>query len=168
MKSLKYLLTFALILMGTAYSQENEEVIVINEVIAGQIDYDGMAKQIWHKGFDADPASFIRTSVNNLEIFDRKSGLTYNFLKASSLSEAKEACGKIKHRLASFTEMERLHSISSQPDIAKLISMKSKPHMVFGFNDDEYDYFKMNVKTGEVEFFQRPHDIGISPVVCVK
>lgn len=168
MKSLKYLLTFALILMGTAYSQEDEEVIVINEVIAGQINYESLAKQIWNKGFDADPASFIRTSVNNLEVFDRKSGLTYNFLKASTLSEAKEACRKIQHRLASFTELERLHTISDRPEIAKLISMKNSPEMVFGFNDDEHDYFKMNVSTGEVEFFKRPRNIGVSPVVCVK
>lgn len=167
MKSLKYLLTFALIIMSSAYAQD-EEVIVINEVIAGQINYEGMAKQIWNKGFDADPASFIRTSINNLEIFDRKSGLTYNFLKASSLQEAKAACRKINHRLASFTEIERLHSISDVPEISKLISMKSASEMVFGFNDDEYDYFKMNVKTGEVEFFKRPQHIGLSPAVCVK
>ena len=168
MKSLKLLLTLALISMSSVYAQDNEEVVVINEVIAGQINYDKMAKEIWPKGFDADPASFIRTSINNLEIFDRKSGLTYNFLKASSLNEAKKACRKINHRLASFTELERLHAISSVPEISKLISMKNASEMIFGFNDDEHDYFKMNVKTSEVEFFKRPQDIGISPVVCVK
>lgn len=170
MKLVYFLLTLSFVIMGlTGFAQaQSEEVILIKEVLAHQVQYEKIQKDIWDKGFDADPASFIRSSVNNIEIFDRRSGLTYNFLRARTLTEAKSACQKIKHRLASFTEIERLHSISHVDEISKLITIPGQESLIFGFNDDEYDYFKMNVKTLETEFFKRPAYKQESPVVCVK
>lgn len=167
-----FLLAVAFLTVNASYAPRAQahggELILFLPVIVSYNAADAawVSARIMHKGFAVDVASSLLSSVAD-NLIDKRNDLRYHFTSATNLADAKALCEKIDFRLASPEEVARLYDIRHVDRFERMITTSEARGSVLGFFDGEKDYFKLNVKTGELETYDRPSEAGLSPVICV-
>ncbi len=150
-----------------AQAHGGEYLIFLPVIVSYNVaDTAWVSSRIMHKGFKIDTASAILSGVVT-GLIDKREDRRYSFRTATTLEEAKAACERDGFTLATPEEVARLYSIRHVDRFRRMITTAAESNSVMGFYDGENNYFQLNMKTQELEVYDRPADVGVAPVVCV-
>ncbi len=164
---LAFVFTFHLAFVPKAQAHGGEYLIFLPVILTyNATDTAWVSSRIMHKGFKIDATDAILGGVVT-GLIDKREERRYSFRTASTIEEAKEACEKHGFTIATPEEVARLYSIRHVDRFQHMITTDAESDSVMGFYEGEANYFKLNMKTQELEVYDRSSDAGLAPVICV-
>ena len=118
------------------------------------------------QGFMMQPMQGLLSNGNpQAGVYNFDAEILYTFSTAKNLQEAKAKCAVNESVISTPEEVRTLYKLRGFNRIAPFfVSPKSKGH-VMGFHDGAQDYFKLKVRNGATECYNRESELE-SPVVC--
>lgn len=130
-------------------------------------DYAWLSARVLHKGFNVDLMNYDYDSANKMALIHRKTNTKYNFHSINmKYSGEGRLCGD-KARVALPEDLLRLKSVSVIDRVSRFITQPGDEQHFYGFSEGETNYFKVNIKTKEVTYYDVPVTDDSSPLVCV-
>lgn len=131
-------------------------------------DYAWLSAKAVPRGFNVDLMNYDYDSANKVALIHRKSDLKYNFYSISlgALNRDIKLCGD-NARVALPEEVLRLKSVLGIDRVARFITQPDDKQYLYGISEGETNYFKIDIKTKEVTYYNVPVTDDQTPLVCV-
>lgn len=154
--------------MSKARAHGGAEILIVLPVMVtiNSLDFVSVSSRIMHQGFKLQGGALLTGVIYN-GIVDKRNDVRYLFYKANTIDEAVSRCEGDGNKLATPEQVARLYSIRHVDRIGSMITSEQSKGYVIGFHEGSHDTFKMNVKTKEIELYDRETSEVASPVICV-